>query len=332
MKKSLTKILSLALLASAVVPVAGANAKVWNDDYGEWVFDVVHDFNGGATTEDGQGTLTLHSVGVVPSLSAEGLISCVDYDSEHDLCHPLKVAEGKELDYVTVNGVRHDLGEGDGYELNQDTTIVYYWRDAGTEDYTVADTEGNSVSFDGEEGHEYTFNAYRFSFSMSDADLETMGITKEEYEEGKAMVIGAVGDQGTVIAYYEFEVYDEDDNYIEEGPFTVRIKLTDDMAGYDVYKLVSIEFDDEGNATAGEPIILTVEDGYLVGTVPHFSGYALVGDMSVDSGDEEAVKAPDTGIFTAGSGMQMDGLIPMAVAVALLAVFGLIKVRSHREE
>ncbi|MBR5647880.1 hypothetical protein IKW73_03050, partial [Candidatus Saccharibacteria bacterium] len=76
---------------------------------------------------------------------------------------------------------------------------------------------------------------------------------------------------------------------VHEGPFEIKIKFTDDLAGFKAYKFVNVEIDENGNATVGETVELTLVDGYLVGTLPHLSGYALIGSNNVS--------APDTGSF-----------------------------------
>ncbi len=263
-----------------------ATGGVWNEEYGEYTYTINYDFNGGATY-NGQGTYSKSGlVAVAPNLSEGNLISCFEYDSAKDECHSLDVKKGKSLSYVTVNGERHDLGPDDGFMLNQDTDIVYYWNDEPLEDYALEDDNGNSISFNEEEGHNYNFNVNFFSFSMTDADLEKIGLSREEYEAGKAVISNAIKEAGETVAYLEIEVYEvhpcEDYtegcyDFVHEGPFDVRIKFTDAMAGFNTYKLVYVNMAEDGTTTVEEGIELTLVDGYLVGTVPHLSGYALVG-------------------------------------------------------
>ena len=126
---------------------------------------------------------------------------------------------------------------------------------------------------------------------MTDEELVAAKIPHEDYESGKATVIAAIDEYGSVISYFEFNLQNENGQDIHNGPFEVKIKFTDNMKGYDFYKLIFVEIDDTTDETTIEDAIeLTVVDGYLVGTVPHFSGYALVGTM--DAG------APYTGTST----------------------------------
>ena len=103
------------------------------------------DFNGGATF-DGQSTLTREGVSFAPILNESFLISCIDYDAEGDECHPLDVKKGKELDYVTVNGVRYEFDVDDDFMFNQDTTIKYFWTDKELATHTVEDEEGITLT------------------------------------------------------------------------------------------------------------------------------------------------------------------------------------------
>ena len=81
---------------------------------------------------------------------------------------------------------------------------------------------------------------------------------------------------GTLLKLYEIEVYEDnavtgDTTSLHEGPFKIRIKITDDMKVYNTFKLVYLKND----FTTGEVINLTVEGDYLVGTIPHLSTYML---------------------------------------------------------
>ncbi|MBR6505899.1 hypothetical protein IKT18_03670 [Candidatus Saccharibacteria bacterium] len=260
---------------------------VSHSDQTESMYTLTFDFNGGATF-NGKGTVSWEMAAVGMEISEPNMISCFEYDSENDECHAVEVLKGKALDYVTVNGETYRVEDSGEYYFNQNTTIKYYWTDVNLEEYEAHDEEGNSVTFEEEEGHEYTFEVIKYSFNMTDEELEEKEIDLEEYEAGKAAVMALTNEYGEVVAFYEFDVYDENGRYIHQGPFEVSILFTEDMEGYELYQLVYINMDDEENMYTEEPIDLTLVDGYLVGVVPHFSGYALVGG--------DAPKAPDTGV------------------------------------
>ena len=291
MKKISYYLAGVALAAAFLMPtsVFADDLEPELDEQPEPTFTITFDFNGGATF-DGQDTLTREGVSYAPMLNEDFLISCIDYDAENDDCHSLDVKKGKELDYVTVNDVRYEFGADEGFMFNQDTVINYFWADKELVDYTVEDEGGNSIAFSGEEDHHYNLNINKFSFSMTDEELAALEIDKVEYEAGKAAITDAVKEYGPVVLYLEIEVYDEDDRLITEGPFDIKIKYTEDMAGYDSYKLVYVNLNDDGTVTVEEGVSLTLnEEGtYLTGTLNHLSGYALVGVTN-------APGAPDTG-------------------------------------
>ena len=173
------------------------------------------------------------------------------------------------------------------------------------EEYVIEDESGNSITFNEEEGHDFHLSVQQFSFSMTDEQLATFDppISREEYEAGKSIIINAVKDQGSVIAYFEIDVYEIDlcgedtpcmcetddgeevpcQHNLHDGPFEIKIKFTDEMAGFDSYKLVYVEMTDDGVTSVEEAVELTLVDGYLVGTIPHLSGYVLIGSMNPDA-------------------------------------------------
>lgn len=310
-KVALVVFLAIGFLVSTQVFATGGEDE-GEGEGGEPVFTITYDFNGGATFEE-KSTYTGHSVAVAPELSYENLVSCFEYVSDLDECHPLDVRKGKELDHVTVNGEEHYLAPGDSYMLNSDTTIVYYWNDLEMKDYTVTDESGNSITFEEAKGRTFNLDVKAFSFSMTDEELAALDppVTREYYETAKGIISDALKDQGPVLVYFEIEVYEiptcgeegqpcmcvtEEGEVpchsdVHEGPFEIKIKYTDDMAGFEAYKLVFAEMDEEGNVAVGDVVELTLVDGYLVGTIPHLSSYALIGTDNPN--------APDTGVSKA---------------------------------
>ncbi len=269
----------------------------------EPTYVMTFDFNGGATFND-KDTLSREGVSYAPILNEPFLVSCIDYDAENDECHPLEVKKGKKLEYVTVNDTRYEVDTDEAFMFNQDTTIKYFWSDAELPSYIVEDEGGNTISFNEEEGHSYHLNMNSFSFSMADEELEELGVDKAEYEAGKAAISDAVKDYGPVVLYYEIEVYDEEDHPVTDGPFEIKIKYTEGMAGYDSYKLVYVELKDDGTVVTEEGVMLTLsEDGaFLTGVLDHLSGYALVGvtdapEVPEASEDSDVPGAPNGGRF-----------------------------------
>ena len=295
MKKIFCGIISLTLIMPFLVS-ANVLADEPEDENNDRIYTITFDFNGGATFND-QDTLVIESARMAPFLNEAFLVSCIDYDHEADECHSLDIKKGKAINYVTVNDERHEYDVDDSFELDQDTTIKYFWTDVDLPSYTVESEGGDVITFEEEEGHTFHLNVNKFSFSMTDEQLEAMEISREEYEAGKAIITESVENYGPTILYIEIEVYDEEDHPITQGPFEIKIKYTEDMAGYDSYKLVYVEMDEENNVTTiEESATLTLDETgeFLVGTLEHLSGYALVGVTNVPG-------VPDTGEFTANT-------------------------------
>lgn len=290
----------------------------------EEMYALTFDFNGGATY-DGQSTITRMMGSVGLDLSEPNLVSCFDYNAEDDECHAIDVKKGKALSYVKINGTRYEIG--DDYLFNDDTTIVYYWENVPLQEYEVRDAVGNIITFEGEVGRDYQLEIESYSTNMTEAELEEAGIPVEIYEQVKAMVIEAVGENnGTVLSFLEIEVFDENFRDLHEGPFTIRLKMTDEMAGFNTYKLIYLEETEDGGMVAGETIELTIEDGYLVGTLPHLSAYALVGS-------NESPVVPNTGVFSKVMGAATAHPMVLASSVLILiAIVAFVKKAKKSEE
>ncbi len=322
MKKISRVALAATFAATMLSPMAVFAEGEENNDYNEPTYTLTYDFNGGATYDGKSVVVYENQASVAPALSWSTLVDCFDRNEELNECHPIDIKKGKDLDYVTVNDEPHYLGPDDGFMLNQDTVVKYIWKDLEMNDYDLRDDDGNEVSFEEAAGHTYHLEIQKLSFNMSDEEIAAIGIPKEEYEAGKAAIGNALENQGDLVAYFEIGIYEFAQNctdpegcrdYIHQGPFEVKIKYTEDMGDFRLFKLVYIDMDNNGNVTVGEAVDLTLVDGYLVGTIPHFSGYALIGTNNVPL-------APDTG---AAKGLTNAIVaLPILSVVAILGIIG----------
>ena len=144
-----------------------------------------------------------------------------------------------------------------------------------TESYTLTDDKGNVISLTYEKNRELSFTMIDY-LAFSPEDLETAGISQEFYDSAMKGIKNATKQHGTLLSFYEILVENDDGFLIHEGPFYIKIKMTDEMKKYDIFKIVYIDVED--NLATESPITLTQEGGYLVGTLEHLSTYALVGD------------------------------------------------------
>ena len=293
----------------------------------EDTWTLTYDFNGGATFNNESTWVIPNMVAVAPALNYETLVSCFDYDSENDECHPLDVVKGKQLAYVTVNGERHDLGEGDGYMFNQDTLIKYFWEDEDLVPYTLEDEEGNTILFDDLEGRHLDFEIMNFFLDMTEEELEELGIPVDEYEAGKNAILDATSDIGEAIIYSQIVIWDTDTyEEIKQGPFDITLKAPEGMPEFKYYYFVYVNDDDENNIIVEKPILATLdEDGYFHVTLQHLSGYTVVGTNT-------APKAPDTGAYTNTNGTAV--LLPSITGAIILSGIAMTFVtkRNARKE
>ena len=100
----------------------------------------------------------------------------------------------------------------------------------------------------------------------------------------------ATGDKGTLLKLYEVYLTNNGIEVHEvSGGFKIKLKITDDMKGYDSYKLIYIA--DDG--TTEDAIELTNNGEYLEGTLPHLSMYALVGSKTEAEKEDKAETKPE---------------------------------------
>lgn len=143
-----------------------------------------------------------------------------------------------------------------------------------TESYTLTDNKGNVISLTYEKNRELSFTMIDY-LAFSPEDLETAGISQEFYDSAMKGIKNATKQHGTLLSFYEIQVENDDGYLIHEGPFYIKIKMTDEMKKYDIFKIVYIDVED--NLATESPITLTRDGEYLVGTLEHLSTYALVG-------------------------------------------------------
>lgn len=181
-----------------------------------------------------------------------------------------------------------------------------------TEEQNESDEAGNEVTFEGPIGH--TFELYVLDLDdVTDAVLAelTGGMSREDFEAAKEQIAEGLSDLGTMLLVYDISILDvESDELVEDVPVQIRIKMTDDMKAYNSFKLFCL------SSGQDEIIDLTVQDGYLVGTLPHLSVYALMATTV-----EESSNTPKTGdniMFYAGM-----------LLVSALSAYGVMRYRKN---
>ena len=171
-------------------------------------------------------------------------------------------------------------------------------------EYTIeSDTNSeNTISFIAPEGDIYSFYI-KDRLSTTDEDIQhivdlfddpefTFEALKEQLDKLIAYGKNAAGEKGTLLKLYEMYLYNNGVEIHEiEGGFKLRLKITDDMKGYDSYKLIYIS---EEDGTTEDAITLTVNGEYLEATLSHLSMYALVGEKTENTTIDSNTKAEET--------------------------------------
>ena len=171
--------------------------------------------------------------------------------------------------------------------------------------YTIESAlkDDNSISFNAKAGKTYQFDM-RDRLSITDDQLQQLAndLNDPEYtfEKLKTMLNNlieygrvAAGD-GKLLKLYELYLHENGTEIHEvDNGFKIKIKITDDMKGYDSYKLVFI--DEDGKTE--EPIQLTINGEYLEGTLPHLSMYALIGNTNSSQNNTSNPQTGDNIIF-----------------------------------
>ena len=159
-------------------------------------------------------------------------------------------------------------------EVTGNFTLYAKWieEETKTNNYSATDDNGNKIEFKEEEGHTYKLNVIDYLL-FTEEDLTKAEIPKDLYDEALNGIKNATKKHGALLAVYDIVVTDENEDTIHDGPFTIRIKLTDDLKKYNSFKLIFVDDD----LSIETPIELKIDGEYLVGTLPHLSNYVLVG-------------------------------------------------------
>ena len=230
-------------------------------------FTVIYDLNGGHGP-NGETTLETHQVGYVPFITTENFI-------DHMSVTP---PEGKTLMGIEINGKFYEIDKGEGYELNKDTTYKYIW--SGDEEEPegkkyVLTTGDYEVEFTtGAEG-DYSLEVFDI-LTLKKEELEALGVTEEQFNEILTTIKNNVKQYGNLLNIFAINVNNASGNNYSDGT-KFKLKLTDEMKKYNSFKFIYI--DDENNFKVADIVDFKIEGDYLVGTLPHLSIYALVGNV-----------------------------------------------------
>ena len=182
--------------------------------------------------------------------------------------------DGNNVTYELIDVSYMLTSNSISFETDSFSSYAIATKDGNTTKYTLDDADGNTVSFVKEPGHTYSLEITNYA-GLTDEQLEAASIPKEYYNEMFEGITNATKDVGTLVGFYQIEVTDENSNLVHNGPFKIKIKMTDDMKKYNTFKIMFVDTDN--NFVTESPILLTKEGDYLVGTIDHLSTYAVLG-------------------------------------------------------
>ena len=168
--------------------------------------------------------------------------------------------------------------------------------------------------------------------------LDEMGVSKQEYDELTALLADQLKQHGEILALYQIWLENENGEYDGGAPYTLKIRLTDDMKKYKDYKLVDVTGFGEAGFSPDESITLKVEGDYLVASVDHLGLYALAGksipahelDHKTDSKQTNTASAAT--VATAGSPKTGDESNLLFFYVLACAAMLMMVLLQRREE
>ena len=278
----------------------------------------------------------------------------IDGQKEYSLYISAKADDGYTLEgaVVYVNG--EEVGEWIAWPLSMGgaeiggTFFIPIEVNTNTnasqqEEYMVSSDSNSddSISFTAIKGDTYSFYI-KDRKDTTDEELkqivELMNDPEYTFESLKAQLnklIGygnkAAGEDGTLLKLYEIYLTNNGVEVHEvDGGFKLKLKITDDMKGYDSYKLVYIA--DDG--TTEKAIELTKNGEYLEGTLPHLSMYALVGSKKENTtADNNTTTVEETTTKTSNNPKTGDNIITIfsIFAIATLGAFTTIIINKNRK-
>lgn len=172
------------------------------------------------------------------------------------------------------------------------------------EEYSISTTDKKFiVEFTDKKDIPFSLTVIEF-LKFSDDELAAMDIPKELFEEMKSQIETLTKPSGKLLGLYEIILIDDNSGGTGgKGPYTLRIKISDELKNYTDFKITELNgFGDEG-FTPFAPISLKEVDGYLVAKVDRVGTYAfngIVRDEQSRTPDSNSDKKPHNGIPATG--------------------------------
>ena len=182
----------------------------------------------------------------------------------------------------------------------------------GQKEYTLTSAD-STISFTEDENQE-------FEFTIEDLINSTDEFIKEKISKAKEKIDG----DKNLIGYYKIEIKKGTDN-LHEGPFNLKIKLSEEQKKYNKYYMIYNSEEDEE-----EPIEFIRDGDYLVGTLQHLSEYSLVGEGEAPIEEQTGEQKKDDD--NPNTFDNIIGYLLIASAISLLVLYSRKKLHIRKYE
>ena len=199
------------------------------------------------------------------------------------------------------------------YDLTEEWIVEHI-----TTDMDVVYNEDGSVTFTSDIAinNKLEANDVIFETTESFADSYKLDVTNILDSASDELKSEVSNNNKTLVALYDISVVDENNSVVpmEDGTFTIRIKLTDEMLTYDALTAAYIL---DGKIV--ETFNTTIDGEYVVFNTTHLSEYAILGENTTT---DEVIENPSTG----------DNIMQYAIVLCLSAIgFGYVAYTLRKE-
>ena len=172
---------------------------------------------------------------------------------------------------VEINGEEIVIDE---FEEGKISILYDFEPEVKQKEYTITNDDETAIAtFTYEEGFDFKLRFIDI-LTLTKTQREAMDISEEKYNNALEQIKNNLKNYGTLLGVYAVEIEAPDRGY--HDAVKIKVKLTDEMKKYNKFQYIYL--DDENNFKVGEIVDFKIEGDYLVGTLPHLSAYALVGN------------------------------------------------------
>ena len=170
--------------------------------------------------------------------------------------------EGKQLDYVEINGTPFDPSSD--YTFNEDITVRYVWSDPSKVEYRISNLDNTAeMIFKDDKDQDYMLMVFDL-LNLSDEDYQILDIDKKEADEMINAAKDKLNNYKEVLSIYLAELVNLNDDHYPEGPVRLRIKVNSGVNDYENLRIIDCK--DLFDTDTFNPEIVkgtSVKDGYI---------------------------------------------------------------------